>query len=79
MEMRFRRTRVWQALWLPLLKKLYKDQPEKLKESFAAGILIFMEEQNVKTDDFDISAISNLKVALMAQGNPLGMLIFALV
>ncbi len=107
---------------MPLLKKLYKDQPEKLKESlvrnnelyaiadqfheFVAGILISMEEQNAKTDDFDTSAISNVKVALMgplagvgdsfflgtlrviaigigaslmAQGNPLGMLMFALV
>ncbi|MCI9682032.1 MAG: PTS system mannose/fructose/sorbose family transporter subunit IID [Lachnospiraceae bacterium] len=107
---------------MPLLKKLYKDQPEKLKESlvrnnelyaiadqfheFVAGILISMEEQNAKADDFDTSAISNVKVALMgplagvgdsfflgtlrviaigigaslmAQGNPLGMLMFALV
>ena len=64
-----------------LLKKLYKDQPEKLKESlvrnnelyaiadqfheFVAGVLISMEEQNAKTDGFDTSAISNVKVALM--------------
>ena len=66
---------------MPLLKKLYKDQPEKLKESlvinnelyaiadqfheFVAGVLISMEEQNAKTDGFDTSAISNVKVALM--------------
>ena len=66
---------------MPLLKKLYKGQPEKLKESlvrnnelyaiadqfheFVAGIVISMEEQNAKTDDFDTSAISNVKVALM--------------
>lgn len=107
---------------MPLLKKLYKRQPEKLKESlvrnnelyaiadqfheFVAGILISMEEQNAKTDDFDTSAISNVKVALMgplagvgdsfflgtlrviaigvgaslmAEGNPLGILMFLLV
>lgn len=107
---------------MPLLKKLYKDQPEKLKESlvrnnelyaiadqfheFVAGILISMEEQNAKTDGFDTSAISNVKVAmmgplagvgdsfflgtlrvlaigigasLMAEGNPLGILMFILV
>ena len=66
---------------MPLLKKLYKDQPEKLKESlvrnnelyaiadqfheFVAGVLISMEEENAKTDGFDTSAISNVKVALM--------------
>ena len=66
---------------MPLLKKLYKDQPEKLKESlvrnnelyaindqfheFVAGVLISMEEQNAKSDGFDTSAISNVKVALM--------------
>ena len=107
---------------MPLLKKLYKDQPEKLKESlvrnnelyaiadqfheFTAGVLISMEEQNAKTDGFDTSAISNVKVALMgplagvgdsfflgtlrvlaigigaslmAEGNPLGILMFILV
>ena len=107
---------------MPLLKKLYKDQPEKLKESlvrnnelyaiadqfheFVAGVLISMEEQNAKTDGFDTSAISNVKVALMgplagvgdsfflgtlrvlaigigaslmAEGNPLGILMFILV
>lgn len=107
---------------MPLLKKLYKDQPEKLKESlvrnnelyaiadqfheFTAGVLISMEEENAKTDGFDTSAISNVKVALMgplagvgdsfflgtlrvlaigigaslmAEGNPLGILMFILV
>lgn len=107
---------------MPLLKKLYKDQPEKLKESlvrnnelyaiadqfheFVAGVLISMEEENAKTDGFDTSAISNVKVALMgplagvgdsfflgtlrvlaigigvslmAEGNPLGILLFLLV
>ncbi len=107
---------------MPLLKKLYKDQPEKLKESlvrnnelyaiadqfheFVAGVLISMEEENAKTDGFDTSAISNVKVALMgplagvgdsfflgtlrvlaigigaslmAEGNPLGILMFILV
>lgn len=107
---------------MPLLKKLYKDQPEKLKESlvrnnelyaiadqfheFMAGVLISMEEENAKTDGFDTSAISNVKVALMgslagvgdsfflgtlrvlaigigvslmAEGNPLGILLFLLV
>lgn len=107
---------------MPLLKKLYKDQPEKLKESlvrnnelyaiadqfheFVAGIIISMEEQNAKTDGFETSAISNVKVALMgplagigdsfflgtvrliaigigvslmAEGNPLGILLFLLI
>ena len=107
---------------MPLLKKLYRNQPEKLKESlvrnnelyaiadqfheFTAGVLISMEEQNAKTDDFDTSAISSVKVALMgplagigdsfflgtlrviaigvgaslcAKGNPLGILMFALI
>lgn len=66
---------------LPVLRRLYKGQPDKLKESmvrnnelfaiadqfleFVAGIVLSMEEKNAKTDDFDTSAISNMKVALM--------------
>ncbi|MEA4945463.1 MAG: PTS system mannose/fructose/sorbose family transporter subunit IID [Propionicimonas sp.] len=65
----------------PILKKVYKGQPEKLQESlvrnnelfaiadqflqFVVGMVASMEEENAKTDDFDTNAIRNVKVAIM--------------
>ena len=65
----------------PCLKKIYKDNSKKLCEAlsrhmaafncatapipFIMGIVLAMEEQNANSDDFDTSAISTIKVALM--------------
>lgn len=62
------------------LKKIYKDQPKKLKEAmkrnleffnitpqlapFVGGIILAMEEENAKNDKFDTKNISNIKTAL---------------
>ncbi len=68
-------------MMVPALKKIYEGQPEKYTEALhrhmeffnitpqiaplVGGIVCAMEEQNAATDDFDVSAITNLKVALM--------------
>ena len=66
---------------LPALKKIYKDDPEGLKEAlqrhteffntspqfvtFITGAAIALEEQKCQDPDFDSSAISGIKTALM--------------
>ncbi|MBS5603133.1 PTS system mannose/fructose/sorbose family transporter subunit IID [Clostridium sp. AF18-27] len=65
----------------PCLKKIYKDNKTKLCDAlsrhmaafncatapipFIMGITLAMEEQNADNDEFDASAISTIKVALM--------------
>ena len=65
----------------PCLKKIYRDNQAKLKDAlsrhmaafncatapipFIMGITLAMEEQNAEQEDFDTSAISTIKVALM--------------
>ena len=62
------------------LKKIYKDQPKKFKEAMkrnleffnitpqlaplVGGIILAMEEENAKNDEFDTKNISNIKTAL---------------
>ena len=71
----------FEYMMLPTIKKLYKDDPERLKDAmqrhmeffntnmyistFIGGITMAMEEMNAKDKDFDISSISAVKVALM--------------
>ena len=66
---------------VPVLKKIYKNKPEKYKDAlvrhtaffnttphvapFVMGITTAMEEENSKNEDFDVSAISAIKAALM--------------
>jgi mannose/fructose/sorbose-specific phosphotransferase system IID component len=66
---------------VPILKKVYKDDPAKYSEAllrhtaffnttphvapFVMGITASMEEQNAKNDNFDVSGISAIKAALM--------------
>ncbi|QMT84954.1 PTS system mannose/fructose/sorbose family transporter subunit IID [Companilactobacillus pabuli] len=70
------------------LQKIYKDDPEGLKKSlvrnleffnctahvtpFIGGVTLAMEEENEKTDDFDVSSISAVKAALMGPLSGLG-------
>ncbi|WMJ89141.1 PTS system mannose/fructose/sorbose family transporter subunit IID [Anaerocolumna sp. MB42-C2] len=65
----------------PIVRKLYKNQPEKLKRAynrhleffccnlpltpFICGIVAAMEEKNSMTEDFDEDTISTVKTALM--------------
>ncbi|NWN99981.1 PTS system mannose/fructose/sorbose family transporter subunit IID [Tetragenococcus halophilus] len=72
----------------PLLEKIYKNQPDELKESMERnteffnvsnfcsstimGITASMEEQNAVEDDFDTKAISNIKVSLMGPLSAIG-------
>ena len=71
----------FEYMMLPTIKKLYKDDPERLKDAmqrhmeffntnmyistFIGGITMAMEEMNAKDKDFDTSSISAVKVALM--------------
>lgn len=71
----------FEYMMLPTIKKLYKDDPERLKNAmqrhmeffntnmyistFIGGITMAMEEMNAKDKDFDTSSISAVKVALM--------------
>lgn len=71
----------FEYMMLPMIKKLYKDDPERLKDAmqrhmeffntnmyistFIGGITMAMEEMNAKDKDFDTSSISAVKVALM--------------
>lgn len=71
----------FEYMMIPTIKKLYKDDPDKLKEAmqrhmeffntnmyistFIGGITMAMEEMNAKDKDFDTSSISAVKVALM--------------
>lgn len=70
------------------LRKIYKDNPEKLKDSlernleffnctahitpFIGGVTLAMEEENVKDENFDTSSISAVKAALMGPLSGLG-------
>ena len=71
----------FEFMMIPVLRKIYRNDPEKLKSAlvrhleffncsmylipFIGGIVAAMEEMNAKDDDFDESAISTMKVALM--------------
>ena len=66
---------------IPVLKKLYGDNKEKLSQAlsrhsevynntfacspFVLGIAAAMEEEASKNEDFDVSSINAIKVALM--------------
>jgi mannose/fructose/N-acetylgalactosamine-specific phosphotransferase system component IID len=66
---------------IPCLQKIYKDNPEKLRESYVRnteffnthpyfknliiGVSLAMEEENAKNPDFDTKIISSTKTALM--------------
>lgn len=66
---------------IPGLEKIYKDEPEKLKESYARNVEFFnthpffknlimgiglsMEEENANNPNFDTKVISSTKAALM--------------
>ncbi|EOZ5988410.1 PTS system mannose/fructose/sorbose family transporter subunit IID [Enterococcus faecium] len=70
------------------LQKIYKGQPEKLKEAlvrnleffnctahitpFIGGVTLAMEEENAKEDNFDTSSITAVKAALMGPLSGLG-------
>lgn len=70
------------------LKKIYDGQTEKFKESaernleffnctahiapFIGGVVLAMEEENAKSEDFDTSSISAVKAALMGPLSGLG-------
>ena len=72
----------------PALKKIYKDDPEGLKEAlhrnleffnctahvtpFIGGITLAMEEMNRANDDFDASSINAVKAALMGPLSGIG-------
>ena len=72
----------------PALKKIYKDDPEGLKEAlhrnleffnctahvtpFIGGITLAMEEMNKANDDFDASSINAVKAALMGPLSGIG-------
>ena len=72
----------------PALKKIYKDDPEGLKEAlhrnleffnctahvspFIGGITLAMEEINRANDDFDASSINAVKAALMGPLSGIG-------
>lgn len=72
----------------PLLKKIFRDQPDKLKESLERnteffnvsnfcsstimGITASMEEKYAEDNEFDTTAISNIKVSLMGPLSAIG-------
>lgn len=72
----------------PILKKIYKDDPEKLKEAmhrhlkafnmtvapapFVMGISIAMEEMSKKGEEFDVNSINAVKSALMGPLSGIG-------
>jgi len=82
----------YEFMVIPALRKIYEGQPQKFKEAmvrnleffnctmyvttFVAGIALSMEEMNAKEDDFDTSAISSLKAALMGPLSGIGDSIF---
>jgi len=70
------------------LRKIYKNDPDGLRESlqrnleffnctahitpFIGGVTLAMEEENEKSNDFDVSSISAVKAALMGPLSGLG-------
>jgi PTS system mannose-specific IID component len=72
----------------PILKKIYKDDPEKLKEAmhrhmkafnmtvapspFVMGISIAMEEMSKREKEFDVNSINAVKSALMGPLSGIG-------
>lgn len=79
-------------MMIPILKKLYKNDPEKLSDAlkrhleffnvtsalspFIGGITAAMEEKNANSDDFDTTSINAVKASLMGPLSGLGDSIF---